>query len=144
MRLLYWHSDVKVEYQEFCTNIIHALLASDKKPSGFKAITIGGTIILADYAHKSPFPEGRVVVITPEQVETTESASCQNHLSIKAFTMTKNKPKDMMQIYSAEETKKSIGKSEVLFHSKVSHLNPANMNTDFFGFILAATNEFPK
>jgi hypothetical protein len=144
LRLLYWHSDVKVDFQEFCTNITSALSASDKKPSGFKALTIGGTIILADYVHKTQFPEGRIVVITPEQIETTEGAKCINHLSIKAFTMQNNKPENMKQIYLAEETPKSIGKSKALFNSKVSQLKSTNLNTDFFDFILAATNESPK
>ena len=92
MRLLYWHSDVKVDFQEFCTDINSALPISDKKPSGFKALTIGGAIILADYTGKSQLPEGRVAVITPEQTKSTEGASCLNQLSIKAFTMKNNKP----------------------------------------------------
>jgi hypothetical protein len=83
-------------------------------------------------------------VITPEQIKTTEGASCQNHLSIKAFTMRNNKPKEMKQIYSADETPKSISKSVALFNSKVSQLNSTNLNTDFFGFVFAETNESPE
>jgi hypothetical protein len=76
-------------------------------------------------------------VITPEQIKTTEGARCLDHLSIKAFTMKNNKPKEFKQIYSAEEKEKIIGKSGALFNSKVSQLNTANLNTDLFGFIFA-------
>jgi hypothetical protein len=79
LRLLYWHSDVSAEYSQFCENIIGALAVQDRTPSGFKALNIGGVVVLTDYNFASQSPEGRAIVITPEQ-------------SVRTMTITKNRP----------------------------------------------------